>query len=271
MLAAISTNTRRSLRAHEETKAALEKTQLALLACEEQRDQARGDAEKHHRDLRSLSQKYNELNSSFAEFTSKHEHTNKELLAVKQSLSSLRQEKHEWLHEKGEFEENLRKYNHKCDEYARKLEEITDKYEKKTREVHKLKESHSMLEYEKEELHQKVDELKRLVEEKHARWEDAEDRCGKWKLKWEHSEREIISLREQLRVVEADKIDLRETITKVREEIRILTVEKERLSEDYHHECVSIKRVIFSLHSLSGMRCLSRELRVPDYPSFMAW
>ncbi len=222
---------------HEHTKTTLAETQLKLAACEDERDHARGDASKHHGDLEILHLKYAELQSHHTEVTAKYESSHVELLSARQTVSSLKKEREAWLLEASEFEERLRRSNHKQHELTRKLEETTEKYEKSAREVHKLKESSSRLEYEREELHQKVEELKRKLEETHGRWEDAEDRCGKWKLKWEHCEREIVTVRDELKVVETEKTKLVETVTKTREEIRLLVIDKERLAKDHHHAC----------------------------------
>jgi len=158
-------------------------------------------------------------------------------VSLKQSNTTLKKEKHEWMHEKGEFEEGLRKCNHRNDELTRKVKELTESYEKKVREVYELQETVSKTKYENEELHREVKELRRQLEEEHIRWEDAEDRCGKWKLKWEHSEREIISIREEVRLIEIEQTELRETITKKTEELRLVIIEKERIQEDYHDAC----------------------------------
>lgn len=222
---------------HELTKKTLEETQLKLVVCEDERHHAREDAQKHHGELRSLTLRFNDLQTSYNEITTKHEIAHKELVSIRETLIILKREKHEWLHEKGEFEEELRKCHHKYSDLSLRLEEMTEKFEKKEREVTILKESVTKLEYERQELHVRIEELKRKLEEKRCGWEDAEDRCGKWKLKWEHSEREIASIREDIRIIESEKSELTTTIAKIREEIRVLIIEKDRLSDEYHHEC----------------------------------
>ncbi|CAO2656415.1 Nn.00g052180.m01.CDS01 [Neocucurbitaria sp. VM-36] len=233
---------------HEETKKTLEETQLKLVASEDACHHAREDSKRHHHDLESLDLKYVELQSTHTELTSKFESTHKEVISLKQSNSVYKKEKHEWLHEKGELEDTVRKCNHRCDELKRKVKELTESFEKKKHELtetiekkkhelHETKETLSKVKYEKEELYQKVKELRRELEEEHCRWEDAEDRCGKWKLKWEHCDREITSLQEELRVIEIEQTELRETITKKTEEHRRLVIEKKRLEKDYHGKC----------------------------------
>lgn len=214
----------------EETRALLEETRLSLTACEEERECARRDAGRHHGDLRAANQKYAELQASFSELTSRHESTHRELVSARQCISTFELEQHEWLHEKEELTEKLRKCNHRCDDYSHTVEEMKIKYEKKVREVLQLKEVITELECER-------DELRRRVDEKHCKWEDAEDRCGKWKSKYEHSEREVISIREQLRVAETERTELHESLTKIREEMRVLVIEKQRVCDDHHHEC----------------------------------
>jgi chromosome segregation ATPase len=215
----------------------LEETRLKLVACEEGRRSAEDDAKKHHGELRSLKQQFVELKTSHSELTSKYESTQTEIVSFKQSNTTLKKEKHEWMHEKGELEERLKKCNYWNEELKRKVKEITESYEKKVREVHELQETISKTKYENEELHQKVKELRRELEEEHSRWEDAEDRCGKWKLKWEHLEREIVSVREELQIIEIEQTKLQEIITKKTEELRRVIIEKERFEEDYHGAC----------------------------------
>ena len=233
---------------HEETKKTLEETQLKLVASLKACHHAEEDAKKHHRDLDSLDLKYVELQTSHTELSTKFESTHKEVISLKQSNSVYKKEKHEWLHEKGELEDGLRKCNHRNEELKRRAKELTESFEKKKHELtetiekkkhelHETKETLSKVKYDKEELHQKVKELKRELEEEHCRWEDAEDRCGKWKLKWEHSEREITSLREDLSIIEIEQTELRETLTKKTEEYRRLVIDKKQLEKDHHGKC----------------------------------
>ena len=220
----------------EETKRTLEATQLKLVSSEEELSHTRKDAEKHHGDLRSLTQKYSELRAGLTEATSKHESTHKELVSVKQARTALTKEKHEWLHVKSELDESLRKANHKCHEFSSKFEELTKTNEKRVQELHQFKQTVSKVEYEKDELHHSLEELKRKADERHSKWEDAEDRSGKWKLKWEQSERELGSIREEIRHFEVEKSELRETLKKKAEELRVVIVEKDRISADFHTE-----------------------------------
>lgn len=117
------------------------------------------------------------------------------------------------------------------------MKELTESCEKKVREAHELHETVAKTKYENEELHQKVKELSHQLEEEHSRWEDAEDRCGKWKLKSEHSEREAVSVRDDIRLIEIEQTELRETITKKTEELRHVIIERERIEGDYHDAC----------------------------------
>ena len=222
---------------NEVTKTKLEETQLRLVACDEDRRKAEEDAKKHHVELRSLRQQFVELQNSHTEVTRKYESTHKELISLKQSNTTLKKEKHEWMHDKGELEESLRKGNHRNDELRRKVTEITDLNERKEREVHKLQETVSRTKYESEEVNQKIKDLRRQLEEEHNRWEDAEDQCGKWKLKWEHSDREIVSIRDEFRLIQLEQTELRETIKKKTEELRLAISEKDRMEERYHDAC----------------------------------
>jgi chromosome segregation ATPase len=158
------------------------------------------------------------------------------VVSLKQSNTALKTEKHEWLHEKGELDECVRKCNHRCEELRGRLKEITESYEKKVRQVHELNETITKTRYENEELHVTIKDLRRQLDDEHCKWEDAEDQCGKWRLKWEHSDREIRSVREDIKVIEMEQTVLRETITKKTEELRVMTIEKERFEENYLDE-----------------------------------
>ena len=49
-------------------------------------------------------------------------------------------------------------------------------------ELHKAKEKLSKTHQEGEQLHGKVKRLEVELQKKHCHWDDAEERCGKWKL-----------------------------------------------------------------------------------------
>ena len=72
---------------YEETKRSYEEVQLSLTACEEDRDHARADAEKHHHELRTLTREYHELKSTFTEITTKFESSQKEVSVLQEKVS----------------------------------------------------------------------------------------------------------------------------------------------------------------------------------------
>ena len=222
---------------HEETKTVLDETRLKLVACDEARRTAEEDAKKHHSEIRSLKQQVTELQTSKSELTTNYESTHKEVVSLKQFSVAMKKEKHDWMHEKGELEENLRKCNHRNNELRCKVSEFTELNEKKVREVIELQEIISKTKYESNELSQKVTDLRRQLEEEHGRWEDAEDSCGKWKLKWEHCEREMTTIHDNFRLIELEQTELRKTITKKTEEVRRVVIEKERIEADHHNAC----------------------------------
>lgn len=222
---------------YEETKTALEDTQLKLVVCEESRHIAEQDAKKHHHELRSLKQQCTELQTSHFELTQKYETTQEETVNLTQSNTALKKERSHWMHDKGELEESLRKCKYLNDELKRKNKELLDVHEKSVREVHQLQEIITKTKYENEELHLKITEVKRELQEEHGRWVDAEDRCGKWKLKLEHSEREIVSIQEEVRLIEFERTELREAITKKSEQLLLVMIDKERLEGNYHEVC----------------------------------
>lgn len=236
---------------HEETKTTLEETRLLLAASEDRCKHAEDDAKRHECELRDLKESYSELETKHSETTTKYESIKTEYTSIKQSHDVLKKEKHTWLHEKGELEEHLRKCNHRHDETKRKLRETIEHHEtmekeyketieKREHEVRELHEKESKLKSEKKELEEKIKTITRNYDDEHCKWEDAEERCGKWKLKWEHSEREIVSIREELRVIEIKQTELRETVTKKTEEIKKITKLKEHFERDYHGKCKEV-------------------------------
>jgi predicted nucleic acid-binding Zn-ribbon protein len=163
------------------------------------------------------------------------------------------------------MEEDLRKSRHRYDECERKRIEITEKYEKKVREVTKIQESLKRVETERDELYHKIEHLQREIDAKCADWEDAEDRCGKWKLKFEHCERELVSIREKIRTLEIERTELRESVTKIREEHRLVVIERDQLKEDYHNECKKSaehhRKILVLQESLRRTETTVKELR----------
>lgn len=222
---------------HEETKTTLEETRVRLVAAKEACHDAEEDAKKHHGDLESLDLKYVELQGSYTELSSKFDSSSKEVTSLKQSQLVHKKEKNEWLYEKGELEDGVRKCNHRNEELKRKVKDLNETIEKKKHEIHQVTETLSKIKYEKEELHQKVKDLKHELEEEHSRWEDAEDRCGKWKLKSEHCDREMTSLTEEFRIIQTEQTELRETITKKTEEYRRLVIDKKQIEKEHHGKC----------------------------------
>ncbi|KAL0934358.1 uncharacterized protein CTRU02_211157 [Colletotrichum truncatum] len=229
---------------HEEMKKTTEHQRQTLMATETARVDLEDRFGKLRVDRDNLDLKYTELLSRHEELNSKFDTQHKELVHFKQINTVLKKEKHEWLHREGEFEEQLRKYDHKHDEVKRKLKDLEERYEKKQLEVKELQETIPKVEqrvtkvkHEKTELEQHIEKLKRDIIKEHGKWEEAEDRCGKWKLKWEHSEREIASAREDIVRIELSHTELRDTISKKTEELRLLLLEKKRLEEESSRNC----------------------------------
>jgi chromosome segregation ATPase len=233
---------------HEETKTRLEQTSLLLVATEERYRHAEDDAKRHACELRDLQESYSELEIQSSETTSKYESTKSEFTSIKQNYDVLKKEKHAWLHEKGEFEEGVRKCTQRHDETKRRLKDTIELYEKaekeyketiekKEKEVRELHEKDFKLKSEKKELEEKIKVITRNYDDEHCKWEDAEEHCGRWKLKWEHSEREIVSIREELRIIEIKQTELRETVTKRNEEVKKMTKLKDHFERDYHGKC----------------------------------
>ncbi len=233
---------------HEQMKKLSEETQMKLIASENARLHAEGDAKKQHSDFTSLDLKHAELQTTYNELSTKFESTHKELISHRQSVSVYKKEKEEWLYEKGESEDRVRKSHHRTEELKQKIKELTESFEKKKHElsevietkrheVRDVKETLSKIKFEREELQHKSKELRRELDEEHRRKEDAEDRAGSWKLKWEQLDREIASLREEMRVTEIERSELHETITKKVEEYRGLVFEKKQFEKDYHGKC----------------------------------
>jgi chromosome segregation ATPase len=222
---------------HEETKTTLEETQLKLVACQERCLHAEEDAERHHGEIRSWKHKYAELETSRTELTTKFESTHKEMLSFKHISSTLKKEKHDWLHEKDELEEQMRKCKHHEHEHKRRLIEITESYEKKKHEVHELTEKITKIKHEREEYHKEVKTLKAQLEEAHSRCEAADHSCRKWKRKHEECDSELTLVREELTSLQITHTESTETIVKKTEEVRRLIIERDELHEKHHAKC----------------------------------
>jgi chromosome segregation ATPase len=151
------------------------------------------------------------------------------------------------------------------EETCRELIEITENYEKKVREISTYEETITKVKIERDELYHKIEHLQREVKAKACGWEEAEDRCGKWKLKYEHYEREIKSLHEKIKITESERTELHESIAKVREEYRLIVIERDQLKEDYHHECKkaadSHRKIIVLQESLRRTDSTLKEVR----------
>ncbi|KAK1634545.1 hypothetical protein BDP81DRAFT_324793 [Colletotrichum phormii] len=228
---------------HEELKKTSEQTRLTLVATQAARVDLEDQCSKLRGERAEMDLKLTELTSKHEEITTKFESNHKELVDIRKSHLILKEEKHEWLHRRGELEDHIRKCDHKYDELKRKYKETEELYEKKKSELkeqqetvirvkNEREEAITKIRNEKEELQQHIIRLKRELEEEHCRWEEAEDSCGRWKLKWEHCDREIISLREEISRIEITRTELRETITKKTEELRVLIIEKKRLKDE---------------------------------------
>jgi chromosome segregation ATPase len=222
---------------HEVTKSTLEETQLKLVASEEHCRHAKAEAEKHHGEIKGWRHKYSELETSRTELSSKYESTHKELVSVKHVNSTLKKERSEWLHEKDELEEEVRKCKHHEQEHKRKLKEVTESYEKKKHEVHELTEKVTKMKHEREELHKEVKTLKTQIEEAHNKCEAADHTCRKWKRKWDECERDLLTVREELSILQTTHTETTEILTKKTEEIRSLLIEKDQLLSDHHAKC----------------------------------
>ncbi|USW55669.1 hypothetical protein Slin15195_G089880 [Septoria linicola] len=236
----------------EKTETTLEQTSLLLVATEERCKHAEEDAKRHECELRDIKESYSELESKYSETSSKYESTKSEYLSIKQSHAVLKKEKHEWLHEKGELEEHLRKCNHRHEETKRKLKETIEHHEKMEkeyketierteREVRELHEKQSRLKSEKKELEEKIKHHIRNYEDEHCRYEDAEDRCSKWKLKHDHCDRELTSIREELLLLQTSHATLQTTLTKKTEEVKRITKQKDHFESSYHSKYTELE------------------------------
>jgi len=225
---------------HEETKTKLSETQIKLVASQEACRHAEDDARKHHGEIRALKQKFTELETSHTEMKNKYEHSHKEVTILKHTNSTLKKEKLEWIHERDELEERLRKCGHREEDLERKLKESHESYEKKEHEVRELTETTTKIKYEREQIHKEVKDLRHQVDEVHRKWDHAEAECRRWRSKFEQCESELASIREEFRSLEVEHREVRETITKTSEEVRRLKIEKEELEERYHGKCKEV-------------------------------
>ncbi|KAL6705336.1 hypothetical protein ACN47E_007146 [Coniothyrium glycines] len=222
---------------HEKTSRTLEETKLELIAVRDKCHHAEQDAKKHRGEYESLDTKYVELTSRHEELKTKFASSHKEVATLKQTLTVIKNEKHEWLHEKGEIEERERRCHSRLDEMKSDLEELRTSYERKEHELRETTETLTKVRYEREESEKKVKEYKRKLHEKGCELDDVRDKCGKWQLKSEHYHRELTSITEELTTSKTEITRLEESFSKKTEELRVLVIEHKQLRKDLEGKC----------------------------------
>jgi chromosome segregation ATPase len=226
---------------HAAIKSELEATYIKLRECEDDRDHAKEDLHKHHGELRTLQREQTDLKSKFAETCSKFESSRKEVLTLNDRVKIWELERDEHIHEKDRLQEELRRAKHKAEESSRELYELTERYERTLRDTTKIKETLRVVEIERDEHALLIENLRRDVKAKTAGWEEADERCADITLKYEHLKREVTSVKEKLRDIEAREIELREASERSREQHRLIVIERDQLKEDLHDECGKVE------------------------------
>jgi chromosome segregation ATPase len=177
------------------------------------------------------------------------------------------------LHTRSELEDRLCRCYYSEEELKRKVKELTKSYEKKKHKLteslekkkhklHEVKEKLSKTRHEKEELQEKVKKLEEELHEKHCHWDNAEERCGKWKLEWEDCHREYTSLNEEYQRIEIERTELQKTVTTKTEEHQVLLIEKKHVEKEFHDkckECKDLHREIVVLKDL--IRCFKSTIK----------
>ncbi|KAJ4983289.1 hypothetical protein SVAN01_11216 [Stagonosporopsis vannaccii] len=221
---------------HAKLKSELQAIHMKLKVVEDDRDHAKDDAQKHHGDLRNLLREHTDLKSRHDESHNKFEHSRKEVLSLTDRIKIFEMERDEHLHEKDRLHEDLKRAKNRAEESSRELYELTERYERTQRDITKLRESVRIAEEERDEYSLTIENLRRDIKAKATGWEEADGRCADVTLKYEHLKREVISVKEKLREVEAREIDVKESLDKSREEHRFIIIERDQLKEDLHDQ-----------------------------------
>ncbi|KAL7776023.1 hypothetical protein CFE70_006436 [Pyrenophora teres f. teres 0-1] len=220
----------------ERTKTELEATFAKLKMCEDERDSARVDADRHHTELRNLLREHTELKSKYTETSSKFESTRKEVLTLSDRIKVFEFERDEHLHEKDRLHDELKRLRFRADEASREFTELTERHDRVQRELHKLKETVRIIETERDDFSITIENLRREVKAKATGWEESDARCDDLTLKHEHIKREVVSLKDKLRDVEMERTELRESMDRSREDHRLIVIERDQIKQDLHDE-----------------------------------
>jgi len=220
----------------ERTKTELEATYARLKMCEDERDSARLDSDRHHSELRNLLRENTELKSKYTETSTKFESTRKEVLTLSDRIKMFELERDEHLHEKDRLHDELKRLRSRADETTREFTELSERHDRVQRELHKLKETVRIIETERDDFSVTIENLRREVKAKATGWEESDARCDEMTLKHEHIKREVVSLKEKLRDVEMERTELRESMERSREDHRLIIIERDQLKQDLHDE-----------------------------------
>jgi len=220
----------------ERTKTELEGAYAKLKMCEDERDSARLDADRHHNELRNLLREHTEVKSKYNEASSKFEFTRKEVLALTDRIKVFELERDEHLHEKDRLHDELKRLRFRADDTTREFTELTERHDRVQRELHKLKETIRLIETERDDFSITIENLRREVKAKATGWEESDARCDDLTLKHEHIKREVVSLKDKLRDVEMERTDLREAVERSREDHRLIVIERDQVKQDLHDE-----------------------------------
>jgi chromosome segregation ATPase len=205
---------------------------IKLKGCEDDRDHARQDSERHHGELRTLLREHTELKSKHSETSTKLDSARKEVLSLADRIKMWELERDEHLHEKDRLQEDLKRAKIRADEATHDLNQLTERHDRVQRDHHKIKDVVRAVETERDDYALLVENLRREVKTKAIGWEEADSRFAEVNLKYEHIKREVVSIKEKLRDVELERNELRDTIERSREEHRIIIIERDQLKED---------------------------------------
>lgn len=84
--------------------------------------------------------------------------------------------------------------------------------------------------------HLTIENQRRDVKAKATGWEESDKRFADATFKYDHLKREIVAVREKLREVEAREIDIKESLSRSREDHRLATTDCDLLKEDMHDQ-----------------------------------
>ncbi|CBX90773.1 hypothetical protein IAQ61_002258, partial [Plenodomus lingam] len=229
---------------YEESKTIVEQKSLEIIAIRDRCEHAEKDVRKHENEAEVLKSMYKKLESSFTEISSKYKSSQLEITTLKAQNETYVKERHDWMHEKGELDDKLRRRDLEIVNLKSEIEEANTTIKKKKRELHESEESNKKLsealkksKHLIEEQEETVSKKKREYKELLVRYGNIEDTCGKLKTKCLHYEEQLSTFKQTITRLETERTTLQETLTEVRSKYSELEIVHEELKREHHGKC----------------------------------